>query len=76
MSEQTTETMETMESTETTEIADIRIDFSIYYPILPTAISVMNILIDKGYLDSNAFIYTVQRGFPKLSRAQSDFYYS
>ena len=75
MSVQATETAKTVD---TADIADIRVDFSIYYPILPTAINVMNILIDKGYLDPDAFIYIDprHRSFSKISREKSDFYYS
>ena len=56
--------------------ADIQVDFSIYYPILPTAVNVMNILIDKGFLDPETLIFKVQREFPTLSRKKPDFYYS
>lgn len=70
-----------VQATETAKMddtADIQVDFSIYYPILPTAINVMNILIDKGYLDPDAFIYIDprHRPFSKISRHKSDFYYS
>ena len=71
-----TETVEGVETFETFETADIRVDFSIYYPILPTAISVMNILIGKGYMDPDAFIYAVRPEFSRLSRKKSDFFYS
>ena len=56
--------------------ADIQVDFSIYFPILPTAVNVMNILIEKGYMDPDTFIYAVRPGFPKLSLKKSDFFYS
>jgi len=58
------------------EAGDIRVDFSIYYPILPTAINVMNILIEKGYMDEDTFIYEVRPGFPKLSWKKADLFYS
>ena len=61
---------------QTEQFADIRVDFGIYYPILPTAINVMNILIEKGYMDPDAFIYAVRPSFSKLSRKKSDFFYS
>ncbi|MHA1746465.1 MAG: hypothetical protein ACTSWW_10725 [Promethearchaeota archaeon] len=61
---------------QTEQFADIRVDFGIYYPILPTAINVMNILIEKGYMDPDTFIYAVRPSFSKLSRKKSDFFYS